>query len=198
MNRKTTYWNIDISTILNTRMFSLLYRSWWAIVLQHILFLLENILYNANKYSLSSLHFVPYRIVPGSFISYALAFELRLNKGILCVGCFVWIIEILVFETESRHISHMVCVQICGDGLSTSDLRDDLHLGQIMVAQLISVNCTDYIAKVLAPATPNITKEAIVKIDWVMDKNCSMYVLLNFLILWWIISRVYSRTNIYS
>lgn len=70
----------------------------------------------------------------------------------------------------------MVCAWICGDGLSTSDLRHDLHLGQIVVAHLISMNCTDYIAKVLAPATPKIKKEAIIKIEWVMDKNCSTYV----------------------
>lgn len=77
--------------------------------------------------------------------------------------CFVLLIElaILVFEIESRHITHRVYVQICGDGLSAYDLRDDLHLGEIVVAQLISVNCTNSIAKVLAPATPSVTKEAV-------------------------------------
>lgn len=77
--------------------------------------------------------------------------------------CFVLLIElaILVLEIESRDITHMVYVQICGDGLSAYDLRDDLHLGEIVVAQIMSVNCANSAIKVLAPVTPSATKEAI-------------------------------------
>lgn len=77
--------------------------------------------------------------------------------------CFVLLtkLAILVLEIESRHITHTVYVQICGDGLSAYDLRDDLHLGEIVVAQLMSLNCANSIANVLAPATPSVTKEAI-------------------------------------
>lgn len=130
MNRKTTFWNIDISTVLNTRMFSLLYRGWRTIDLQYILFLLENILHNADRCSLS----LPFSLkgVWGSFVSHAWAFDLRLNQGILCMGCFIWIrvIAIFIFEPDSRNISQVVHAHVYRDAVSTSDLRDDLHLGK--------------------------------------------------------------------
>lgn len=75
----------------------------------------------------------PLKGVWGSFFfSHALAFDLRLNQGILCMGCFVWIsvIAIFIFEPESRYISQKVHAHICEDAVSTSHLRNDLHLGK--------------------------------------------------------------------
>lgn len=87
-------------------------------------------------------HIFPQTGVWGIFVSHALAFDLRLNQGILCIGCFVWIRVIANFHLwtwKQKHFTNGSCSSLWGCFINIRS-KGWSSSGQIMICSSVSVS----------------------------------------------------------